>query len=91
MNKAHDDSYGNRGPFLLSKGVLGMLRRRMEGKFDSEDAARFLGVHRETVRVWVRLGLLKSVDSSRPLVFEKKVVMSFQRPKIGRPPKDQES
>jgi excisionase family DNA binding protein len=64
-----------------------MLRGKFEGLLDTEDVAKILGCHRETVRVLIRRGVLKPIDSKRPFAFDRESVNALPPVRIGRPRK----
>jgi hypothetical protein len=55
--------------------------------WDTEDCARFLHCHPETIRLKIRRGMLKPLDSTPPYFFDTEVIRNLQRPKVGRPKK----
>lgn len=59
------------------------LRVKMHFSYTVEDIARLLGIHKNTVRAWLRSGL-EAIDSSRPTMVQGRVLRAFLKSCQGR-------
>jgi excisionase family DNA binding protein len=60
-------------PRTRINGRLAKLHR----SYTTEEAARLLGLHRNTVRGWLRAGQLKPIDTGRPALIQGRTLRAF--------------
>lgn len=62
-----------------------MKRKKERQILDIQDAACIICCHPEVLRLKVRQGLIKPIDSTPPFYFKRSVVENFPKCRIGRP------
>jgi hypothetical protein len=59
-----------------------------ESVVGTAEAARIMGCHVHTIRDWVKRHKIKALPGFHFYVFDRKVIQSLPKPRIGRPRKD---